>query len=297
MAPKPCPLMVTGVPADAFVGLIPLMLGTTEKLTPSLDVLLTVAITFPELALTGTWATMLLGLQFEMEAAVPLKVMVLAPCVEPKPRPVMVTKAPPAAKVGEILVMLGFTLKDTPPLARPPTTTTTFPVVAPLGTGTEMLVPLQLVGVAVVPLNEIVLAPCVAPKLDPLIVTDAPVTAGFGAIPLILGWTPNANAPASPDTVTTMLPLADPLGTGTTMVVVFQLVGVAVTPLNVIVLAPWLDPKFWPVTVMAVPTVPEPGLTLVMIGATAKLTPLLLWPAMVTTMLPVVAPTGTGTTI
>ncbi len=59
-------------------------------------------------------------------------------------------------------------------LARPPTVTTTEPVVAPVGTGTAMLVADQVVGVAAVPLNVTVLVPCVAPKLVPVIVTAVP---------------------------------------------------------------------------------------------------------------------------
>jgi len=50
------------------------------------------------------------------------------------------------------------------------------PVVAPAGTGTTMLLEDQLVGVAVVPLNVTVLAPLVAPKFAPAIVTDVPTT-------------------------------------------------------------------------------------------------------------------------
>ena len=52
--------------------------------------------------------------------------------------------------------MLGaevLTVKLIPLLAAPPTVTTTFPLVAPAGTGTAMLVALQFVGVAAVPLN------------------------------------------------------------------------------------------------------------------------------------------------
>jgi len=47
-------------------------------------------------------------------------------------------------------------------------------VVAPLGTGKAIDVALQLVGVALVPLNVTVLVPWVAPKLVPVIVTDVP---------------------------------------------------------------------------------------------------------------------------
>jgi hypothetical protein len=50
-------------------------------------------------------------------------------------------------------------VKLTPLLATPFTVTTTFPVVAPVGTLTEMLVAAQLVTVAVMPLNFTVLVP------------------------------------------------------------------------------------------------------------------------------------------
>ena len=66
------------------------------------------------------------------------------------------------------------TVKFTPLLATPPTVTATFPVVAPLGTGTVILVALQTVGVPAVPLNVTVLVPCVAPKFVPVIVTAVP---------------------------------------------------------------------------------------------------------------------------
>jgi hypothetical protein len=61
-------------------------------------------------------------------------------------------------------------------LATPPTVTTTFPVVAPAGTGTAMLVADQVVGVAGTLLNVTVLEPFVDPKFAPAIVTTAPAT-------------------------------------------------------------------------------------------------------------------------
>jgi hypothetical protein len=76
-----------------------------------------------------------------------------------------------------LLVITGraaVTVKLTPLLATPPTVTTTFPVVAPLGTVTVMPVALQLVGVPAVPLNVTVLVPCVAPKFVPVIITGVP---------------------------------------------------------------------------------------------------------------------------
>src|SRR5258706_8818205 len=79
------------------------------------------------------------------------------------------------ALVGERLVRVGgtVTVNNAPLLASPPTVTITLPVVAPVGTGTTMLVADQLVGVAAVPLNVTVLLPCVAPKPVPAIVTAA----------------------------------------------------------------------------------------------------------------------------
>ena len=67
--------------------------------------------------------------------------------------------------------------------------TTTAPVVAPAGTGAAMLVALQLVGVAVVPLKVTVLVPCVAPYVVPEIVTDVPTAPDVGERLSIFGVT------------------------------------------------------------------------------------------------------------
>jgi hypothetical protein len=64
-----------------------------------------------------------------------------------------------------------FTVNIIPLLDIPETLTITFPEVAPLGTGTAMLVPLHELEFAPIPLNVIVLVPWVDPKLVPLIVT------------------------------------------------------------------------------------------------------------------------------
>jgi hypothetical protein len=68
---------------------------------------------------------------------------------------VIVTAAPTAPVVIERLVMLGAatTVKFAPLLFTPLANTMTLPVVAPDGTVVAMLVALQLVTVAVVPLN------------------------------------------------------------------------------------------------------------------------------------------------
>jgi hypothetical protein len=66
------------------------------------------------------------------------------------------------------------TVKPTPLLATPPTVTTTFPVVAALGTDTVMFVAFQFVGMPAIPLNVTVLVACVAPKFLPVTVTEVP---------------------------------------------------------------------------------------------------------------------------
>src|SRR6267154_2133798 len=164
----------------------------------------------------------------------------------------------------------GGVVNRTPLLEARDTVSTTFPVVAPLGTGTTTLVALQLVGEATVPLNVTMLVPCPAPKFVPVIVTDVPTAPDVGFRFVMLGeglGTMKLTALlATPPTVTTMFPVVAPLGTGTTMLVALQLVGVAVVPLNLTVLVPCVAPKFVPVIVTDVPTAPDVGLTLVMLG-------------------------------
>ena len=185
----------------------------------------------------------------------------IKPCAPP---------VPTVAVVGEMLTEMTFTMKATPLLATPPTVTTTFPLVAPLGTGTTMPLLLQLVGVASVPLNVTVLVPCVSPKFIPLIVTDVPTSPDvadkptmLGAGPVTVKFTPLLAAPA---TVTMTFPVTAPFGTGTTMLVALQLVGVANAALNFNVLAPCVAPKFVPVIVTDAPIGPEVGLRPVIIG-------------------------------
>jgi hypothetical protein len=100
-----------------------------------------------------------------------------------------VTTVPATPEVGEMLVIVGaeVSVKGTPLLDTPPTVTTTGPVVAPEGTGATMVVALQLVGLAVVPLNVTVLLPWGEPKLVPVIVIGVPVAPEVGDKLVILG--------------------------------------------------------------------------------------------------------------
>jgi hypothetical protein len=107
--------------------------------------------------------------------------MVLEPCVEPKFTPMIVTKEPMGPDAGEApKISADVSANVRTLLLRFETVTTTFPVIAPLGTGATICVLLQLVGVAVTPANATVLDPCVEPKFVPVIVTEVPVEPDVG---------------------------------------------------------------------------------------------------------------------
>jgi hypothetical protein len=288
---------------------IPAVAESTVKFTRLLAVPPTVTNTAPLVVPDGTGTTILVAFQLVGAPAVPLKVTVLAPCVAPKFAPLIVTDVPTVPDVGFKLVMLGgggVTAKFIPLLATPPTVTMTFPVAAPAGTAATMLVAVQLVAVAVVPLKATVLVPCVAPKFAPLIVTDVPTAPDVGFKVVMLGGGGVVTVKvvpllATPPTVTMTFPVAAPAGTGTKMLVAVQLAGVAVTPLNFTVLVPCVAPKFAPLIVTDVPTAPDVGFKLVILGGggvvTVKFIPLLATPPTVTTTFPVVAPAWTAATM
>jgi hypothetical protein len=307
VAPKFVPVIVTDVPTGPEVGDRLVMLGGTVTVNATLLLARppTVTTTLPVVAPLGTATVMLVPLQLAAVAAeVPLKVTVLLARVAPKFVPVIVTDVPTGPEVGDRLVMLGgtVTVNATPLLARPPTVTTTFPVVAPLGTAMVMLVPVQLAAVpAEAPLKVTVLLPWVAPKFVPVIVTAVPTGPDVSDRLVMLGGTVTVKLEpllARPPTVTTTFPVVAPLGTATVMLVPLQLVAVpAFVPLNATVLPPCVAPKFVPVIVTEVPTGPEVGERLVMLGGTVTVNvlPLLTRPPTVTTTLPVAAPLGTAT--
>ena len=132
----------------------------------------------------------------------------------------------------------------------PPTVTTMFPVDVPAGTNAVMAVfDQELIVVAVVPLNVTVLDPCVVPKFEPLIDTAEPAPPDAGVALVMYGVVITVKVTpllSSPLTVTTTLPVVAPLGTFTEMVPLFQEFTVAVVPMNLTVLDPWLEPQFEP---------------------------------------------------
>jgi hypothetical protein len=267
---------VTDEPTAPDVGERLVMLGaaTTVKLFPALSTPLAWTTTFPVVAPEGTTAKILLALQLITVAVVPLNLIVLIPWVAPKFDPAMVTEAPTAPEVGVKLLILGAgtTVKAIPFVFTPLACTTTFPVVAPEGTVTAMLLALQLVTVAVVPLNLTVPLPWEEPRFDPAMVTAAPTAPVFRERLVMLGVGKTVKLfplLAAPDTVTTTFPVVAPLGTVTAMLLALQLVTVAVVPLNLTVLLPWVEPKPEPAIVTDAPTAPEVGDRLVIEGAAA----------------------------
>jgi hypothetical protein len=148
-----------------------------------------VTTTFPVVAPVGTVAVMLLAVQLVIVvAAVPLNFTLPVPCDGPKFDPAITMDEPIAPAFGVSDEMLGaaVTVNVTPLLAEP-TVTTTFPVVAPVGTVAVMLDAPQAVVVAVVPLNLTVLLPLVDPKFDPAITTDDPTAPVLGVRDEMLG--------------------------------------------------------------------------------------------------------------
>lgn len=183
------------------------------------------------------------SLQLVGVAGVPLKATVLVPWVAPKPTPKMFTLEPIPPDVGDTLEMPGpaVTLNRIPLLATPPTVTTTLPLVAVLGTRATIEVELQLSIDAVAPLNFTVLTLWLVPKLVPVIVTGVNCVPEVGDRLAIVGGEPTVNTTPLlevPLTVTNTLPVVADAGTGATIEVSLQLVGVAVVPLNVSALVP-----------------------------------------------------------
>lgn len=175
VGPKFEPVIVTNVPAGPEVGLMLVMVtGVTVKLKLLLAKPAADATTGPVVAPLGTRTVTPVSIQLCMVAGVPLKVIVSPGTDVPKFAPRIDMESPTVPKGGLTFVMVGVTVKGTKLLGTPFTLTNTFPVVAPDGTGTVMLVGLQFAGVARVTLKVTLLVPGDAPKLVPVIVTVAP---------------------------------------------------------------------------------------------------------------------------
>jgi len=139
-------------------------------------------ITLPVVAPAGTGVTILVALQLDGVATIPLNVSVLLPWLAPKFEPLMLTVTPIGPGFGAIPVITGdgITVKLAPLLFTPLAFTITFPVAAPEGTLETTFVEIQLMIGATVPLNRTEPLPCDEPKFVPLMVTDAPAAPEVG---------------------------------------------------------------------------------------------------------------------
>ena len=148
---------------------------------------LIVTTTLPLDAFPGTGTVIKVGLQPHGLAGAPLKVTVP---VVPRFAPVILTTVPTPPLLGDIPEIVGVAWKVNvcvPDVDTPLTVTTTLPVLPPPGAMTAIEVLLQLLAVAVAPLNVTVLVPCVEPKFVPAIVTDVPAIPEDGERLVIVG--------------------------------------------------------------------------------------------------------------
>lgn len=170
----------------------------------------------------------------------------------------IVTAAAIEPLVGDTERINGVTVKLIPEDALPLTVTTTFPVVAAVGTAQTILVLDHDEHVADVPLNVTVELPWLDPNPVPVRVTDV-ATGPLDTDRLTrFGVTVNVTELLTPFVVvTTTPPVVAPDGTVTPMAVADQEVTVSAAPFRVAVLLPWEDPKFVPLIVKLDPIFPE----------------------------------------
>src|SRR5260221_8493292 len=204
---------------------------------------------------------MLPAAQVLMAADCPPKATV--PALPPRFVPLIMTTVPAAPLFGARLLIAGVsTVNATPLLCNPPIASTTFPLVAPLGTTAVTLVLVQFDVEADRPLK--VTVPVVPVKLLPAIEMEAPGSPLAGVRLVIVGatatvkFTPLLATP--PAAVTTTLPETAPEGTTTVMLLLVQPV-IDVTgmlPNFTALPVPWAL-KFDPAIVTEDPTSPELG--------------------------------------
>jgi hypothetical protein len=180
------------------------------------------------------------------------------------------------------------------------------PVVAPAGTLVVSFLPLptEESTTASTPLNSTILLAAVVLKSFPFIVTTAPTAPLVGVKLVMVGVGKTVKFDAlvnvTPLTVTEIVPLVVPTGTVVVSDVVVAAVTTAVVPLKDTTLLAGVVLKFVPVIITVAPIAPLAGLKDVKVGVakTVKGEALLIvTPAVVIVMSPVVAPDGTDVEI
>ena len=206
------------------------------------------------------------------------------------------------ATVVEVTVKL---LAEAP--VKPLTVTAIAPVLAVAGTVTDNEVAEATVTVAVTPLNLTVLLAGVVLKFVPVIITVMPAAPLVGEKLKIVGVLAVvvltvkllAELAVTLPTVTAIIPELAPEGTFTINEVAVAAETVATVPLNLTILLASVELKFVPVMVTVAPTAPLAGEKLVIVGSgtvTVKLVgEVVVKPPTVTSIAPVLAPTGTVT--
>jgi hypothetical protein len=188
---------------------------------------------------TGTVVVIVVEVDPVTVADVPLKATARSVGLLLKLVPEIVTVVPAAPDPGlnEVSVGVGRTVKLVALVKVTPLTVRDIvPVVAPAGTVVVMEVEVDAVTTAVVPLNETILFAGVVLKLVPDKITVAPTAPEAGSNPVSVGEPGTVKIEAlvtvTPAVVTVINPVAAPIGTVAEIVVAFDEVTVAVTPLN-----------------------------------------------------------------
>lgn len=258
-----------------------------------------VMVRLPVVAPAGTCAVIPLEFQLGVNGAfTPLKLT--DPTLLPKLEPPMKIKLPIVAESGERKLIAGCTVKGNPLLKTPPAAVTTiFPLLAPPGTVTVILLSLHEPMVAVNVPNLTLRLLVFGPKFVPEMVTEPPAALLVGETALMAGGGTTVKdagevlvRPAA--VVKIKLPDEAPDGRVTETVFVRHELTVSGCPFNVTPPLPCDDPNPEPWTRTTEPTGPLAGVKgLKIVGKTVKLMPLLCIPATVTTTLPLVAAEGT----
>jgi hypothetical protein len=207
------------------------------------------------------------------------------------PVPVINTVFPTTPEVGAKVVMFGRTVKFVPPVEVPnEVVTLTGPVVAPEGTVATISLELLTVYDEITLLNRTAVTPL---NPVPVIVMVEPIVPLVGVKLVNVGVTVKLLVVVAVPlpVVTTIFPVVAVLGTMAVSCVEEILVNVALTPLNVTLVAV----RFVPVIVTVVPVAPRFGEKLDIVGGavTVKSLELVAVPdGVVTAIFPVVAPDG-----
>ncbi len=268
---------------------------------------LTLIVIFPVDAPTGTTAVMLLGVEVLTSAVTSLNFTTWSEGVVLKSVPEIITVAPAAPLNGLKSIILGVgSTEKSELLVRVILLRVKeiFPVVAPDGTVVVILVDVELVTVAEVPLNIATLLAGIILKFVPEMVTVAPTAPLAGAKLLRVGVGNTVKFVAllivTPLTDTEIGPVAAPDGTMAVMVVGVEEITWATTPLNETMLLVIVGLKLVPEIVMVAPADPLSGLMLVIVGEGNMVKSVALvtvTPFTVNLIFPVDAPTGTEVTI